>query len=161
MLISFAGAAMGLLQALREAVKAATAGIDATRIGGIGVSGQQHGMVLLDEEFQVIRNAKLWCDVEAAKEAEEISRQSGVSYVSGLHSTDGFFRFSIQLIISSFKPAKHRLSQLLFTADPPDAVACSQQASQPQNSCGLNATSRRHGRRPGTCCCRTITSIFI
>ena len=37
---------------------------------GVGVSGQQHGMVPLDEKFQVIRSAKLWCDVEAASEAK-------------------------------------------------------------------------------------------
>jgi len=43
-------------------------------IGGIGVSGQQHGMVPLDASFQPIRNAKLWCDVEAHEESRELSR---------------------------------------------------------------------------------------
>ena len=46
---------------------------DDLEISGIGVSGQQHGMVALDEYNNVIRPAKLWCDVEAAKEASEIS----------------------------------------------------------------------------------------
>ena len=46
---------------------------DDLEILGIGVSGQQHGMVALDENNNVIRPAKLWCDVEAAKEASEIS----------------------------------------------------------------------------------------
>ena len=40
---------------------------------GIGVSGQQHGMVALDKDLQVIRSAKLWCDVEASTEAKEFS----------------------------------------------------------------------------------------
>ncbi|KAL7546139.1 hypothetical protein ACHAWF_014915 [Thalassiosira exigua] len=39
---------------------------------GVGVSGQQHGMVLLDDALQPLRPAKLWCDVEAASEAAEI-----------------------------------------------------------------------------------------
>jgi len=40
---------------------------------GLGVSGQQHGMVPLDKDLQVIRPAKLWCDVEAAVEAKEFT----------------------------------------------------------------------------------------
>lgn len=45
-------------------------------IGGIGVSGQQHGMVALDDNYNVIRSAKLWCDVEASNEAEYFSRKA-------------------------------------------------------------------------------------
>lgn len=45
-------------------------------IQGIGVSGMQHGMVVLDKDFQVIRNAKLWCDVEASEEAQYFSQQA-------------------------------------------------------------------------------------
>jgi len=36
--------------------------VDPARIRGIGVSGQQHGFVPLDEKGEVIRPAKLWCD---------------------------------------------------------------------------------------------------
>lgn len=44
------------------------------QISGIGVSGQQHGMVCLDDDGNVLRPAKLWCDVEAALEAREIQK---------------------------------------------------------------------------------------
>ena len=40
---------------------------------GMGVSGQQHGMVVLDGEFRVLRPAKLWCDTESAPEAEYLA----------------------------------------------------------------------------------------
>jgi Sugar (pentulose and hexulose) kinases len=43
---------------------------------GLGVSGQQHGMVPLDKNLQVVRPAKLWCDVEAAVEAKEFTDQA-------------------------------------------------------------------------------------
>ena len=46
------------------------------KVCGVGVSGQQHGMVPLDENFQVIRSAKLWCDVEASLEAKEFSAKA-------------------------------------------------------------------------------------
>ncbi len=45
-------------------------------IGGIGVSGQQHGMVALDQKYNVLRSAKLWCDVEASTEAHEFSTKA-------------------------------------------------------------------------------------
>ncbi len=39
----------------------------------VGVSGQQHGAVVVDEHRQVIRPAKLWCDTSTAAEAAELS----------------------------------------------------------------------------------------
>lgn len=38
-------------------------------LAGVGISGQQHGMVLLDSNYQPLRPAKLWCDVEATIES--------------------------------------------------------------------------------------------
>ncbi|MEM6571160.1 MAG: xylulokinase, partial [Planctomycetota bacterium] len=46
-------------------------------IAGIGVSGQQHGAVLLGEDFGVLRAAKLWCDTSAADEAAGLSKRLG------------------------------------------------------------------------------------
>ena len=41
------------------------ANVDGQHILGIGVSGQQHGLVLLDDLGQVLRPEKLWCDTES------------------------------------------------------------------------------------------------
>ena len=49
--------------ATRHALLAAN--VDGQDILGIGVSGQQHGLVLLDDQGQVLRPAKLWCDTES------------------------------------------------------------------------------------------------
>ncbi|WP_372876017.1 xylulokinase [Pseudomonas sp.] len=51
-------------QATRAALK--QAGVPGSAILGVGVSGQQHGLVLLDEQGEVLRPAKLWCDTESA-----------------------------------------------------------------------------------------------
>jgi xylulokinase len=64
-----------------DAVKAATrAVLDRVargRIAAVGVSGQQHGLVVLDEQLSVVRPAKLWCDTSTAEEAAELSRLLG------------------------------------------------------------------------------------
>lgn len=48
------------------------AGISGEQILGIGVSGQQHGLVMLDENGQVLRPAKLWCDTESTPENDRL-----------------------------------------------------------------------------------------
>ena len=70
--------------AMRKAVRKALA-LAAARPGevkAIGVSGQQHGFVPLDQKGEVIRPAKLWCDTATAAECEEI-----MAGVGGLKAT--------------------------------------------------------------------------
>ena len=43
----------------------------------VGVSGQQHGLVLLGEDGAVVRPAKLWCDTSTTQQAEELSERFG------------------------------------------------------------------------------------
>lgn len=50
----------------------ASAGISGQVIQAIGVSGQQHGLVLLDAQGQVLRPAKLWCDTESTVQNDEL-----------------------------------------------------------------------------------------
>jgi xylulokinase len=51
--------------------------IDGSRVRGIGVSGQQHGFVPLDEAGEVIRPAKLWCDTSTTAECAIITKKLG------------------------------------------------------------------------------------
>jgi len=52
---------------------------DAARYGpvAISVAGQQHGMVVLDEEARVLRPAKLWNDTESAVDAAALVAAAG------------------------------------------------------------------------------------
>ena len=45
-------------------------------LSGIGILGQQHGMVLLDSNYEPLRPAKLWCDVEASEETNWIRTEA-------------------------------------------------------------------------------------
>src|SRR5258708_3308922 len=46
-------------------------------VRAIGVSGQQHGLVVLNDANEVIRPAKLWCDTSTAKQCTEIIEEFG------------------------------------------------------------------------------------
>jgi xylulokinase len=52
-------------------------GVNASEIKGIGLSGQMHGLVMLDKNGDVLRNAIIWCDGRTAKECEEITQKVG------------------------------------------------------------------------------------
>jgi len=46
-------------------------------IAAIGVSGQQHSFVPLDEKGKAVYNVKLWCDTSTAAECEELTKLAG------------------------------------------------------------------------------------
>lgn len=48
-------------------------GADPSAIAGIGLSGQMHGLVMLDKEDNVIRPSIIWCDQRTGKECEQIT----------------------------------------------------------------------------------------
>lgn len=68
------------VDALRQAVHQAVSQAPNAKVLALGVSGQQHGLVVLDDAMQVIRPAKLWNDTETAPQnAELVSRLGGPS----------------------------------------------------------------------------------
>lgn len=46
-------------------------------ISGIGLSGQMHGLVMLDEDGNILRKSIIWCDQRTAKECAEITEKVG------------------------------------------------------------------------------------
>ena len=63
------------LETITRVVK--ESGVDKDEIKGIGISGQMHGLVMLDENNEVIRPSIIWCDQRTAKECEEITEKVG------------------------------------------------------------------------------------
>jgi len=62
-------------QTMRGALKDAK--VDPAGVRAVGVSGQQHGFVPLDEDGAVIRPAKLWNDTSTAEECSELTEALG------------------------------------------------------------------------------------
>src|SRR5579864_7778056 len=66
-------------EAAQQAVRGvlAQAGVSGTEIGGIGLSGQMHGLVILDASGQVIRPALIWCDQRSQEQVDAINAAVG------------------------------------------------------------------------------------
>jgi len=71
------------LEACADVLGQLLAGVDPSRLAGLAVSGQQHGLVVLDEADRVVRPAKLWCDTSTAEEARELAERLGQAVPTG------------------------------------------------------------------------------
>ena len=56
-------------------IEAVASKIDRRRVRGIGISGQQHGLVALDDAGSVIRPAKLWSDTSTVEECRILTKK--------------------------------------------------------------------------------------
>jgi xylulokinase len=52
-------------------------GVNSEDVKGIGLSGQMHGLVMLDRDNRVLRPSIIWCDQRTAKECEQITELIG------------------------------------------------------------------------------------
>jgi len=66
-------------EAMRRAL--AAAGITGPQVRGVGLSGQMHGLVILDAGHQVIRPALIWCDQRSQPQVDWINQRLGESNV--------------------------------------------------------------------------------
>ncbi len=55
----------------------AAAGVSGSQVQGIGLSGQMHGLVILDQHNQVIRPALIWCDQRSQAQVDSINQKIG------------------------------------------------------------------------------------
>lgn len=53
----------------------AESNVNADDIVSLGISGQMHGLVMLDEANEVLRPAILWCDQRTGKECDELTEK--------------------------------------------------------------------------------------
>ncbi len=80
---------------VKEGIKEilANASLEYKRINGIGLSGQMHGLVILDKEYNVLRPAILWCDQRTQNECDYLNNKVGrdkLSLYTGNVALTGF-----------------------------------------------------------------------
>ena len=69
-------------------------GFDASSVAGIGCGGQMHGLVVLDEDDNVIRPAILWNDGRTAKQVDYLNHVIGKERLSALTANIAFAGFT-------------------------------------------------------------------
>ncbi|MEN6521170.1 MAG: xylulokinase [Armatimonadota bacterium] len=95
-------------------------GISGKDIKGIGLSGQMHGAVFLDEANQVIRPSILWCDQRTAVECDWITEKIGAERIIELISNPvltGFTAGKIIWLRNNEPEAYSRVKKVLLPKD--------------------------------------------
>lgn len=73
--------------------------VPAGEIKGIGLSGQMHGLVMLDAENNVIRNSIIWCDQRTSAEVNEITEKVGAKRIVEITANPAITGFTAAKIL--------------------------------------------------------------
>ncbi|NLJ15989.1 MAG: xylulokinase [Clostridiales bacterium] len=73
--------------------------VPAEEIKGIGLSGQMHGLVMLDAENNVIRNSIIWCDQRTSAEVNEITEKVGAKRIVEITANPAITGFTAAKIL--------------------------------------------------------------
>jgi xylulokinase len=103
-----------------RAAEAALADVGAADADGIGLTGQMHGLVVLDERERVLRPAILWNDQRTASECAEIEAQVGLHELvrlSGNRALPGFTAPKLLWLRRHEPEAYARIAHVLLPKD--------------------------------------------
>ena len=102
-------------KSVRQAL--ADARVDGSAVAAVGLTGQMHGLVLLDAERRVLRPAILWNDQRTGAECDEIRRRMGgrktLVRVTGNDALTGFTAPKI-LWVRAHEPDVYRRARLVL-----------------------------------------------
>lgn len=85
------------IEAINQAL--AEAGVSGASVAGIGLTGQMHGLVMLDGRGEVLRPAILWNDQRAEAECDEIRAAVGRSRLIEITGNDALTGFTAPKIL--------------------------------------------------------------
>ena len=86
-------------KAVMEGIPELLQGFDGSQVAGIGCGGQMHGLVVLDEQDNVIRPAILWNDGRTAKQVDYLNNEIGKDRLSALTANIAFAGFTAPKIL--------------------------------------------------------------
>jgi len=106
--------------AITEAI--AAGGIDGADVAGIGLTGQMHGLVLLDDEGTVLRPSILWNDQRTQAECDEIRDRVGPEELIAVTGNDALTGFTAPKILWVRNNEPEVFSQVAHVLLPKDYV---------------------------------------
>ena len=74
-------------------------GISPDAVKGIGLSGQMHGLVMLDAENRVLRRSIIWCDQRTAAECAEMTETLGLDRLMAITANPALTGFTASKIL--------------------------------------------------------------
>ncbi len=74
-------------------------GVNKEDIVSLGISGQMHGLVMLDDSFKVLRPAILWCDQRTGKECAELTEKLGYNTLIKITANPALTGFTASKIL--------------------------------------------------------------
>ena len=104
--------------AIREALE--QGGIDGAAVAGIGLTGQMHGLVLLDDQGEVLRPSILWNDQRTQAECDEIRERVGsqeLLTITGNDALTGFTAPKILWVRNNEPDVADRVAHVLLPKD--------------------------------------------
>ncbi len=84
-------------EAIRQVLKSEN--VKAEEIGAIGLSGQMHGAVLLNERDEVLRPAIIWCDQRTGEQCRELTEKIGAETLIELVSNPALTNFTLPKLL--------------------------------------------------------------
>ena len=109
-------------QAVKKGMPQLLKGIDAGSVAGIGVAGQMHGLVVLDENDNIIRPAILWNDGRTAKQVDYLNEEIGRDKLSKLTANIAFAGFTAPKILWMQKNEPENFARIARIMLPKDYV---------------------------------------
>lgn len=73
--------------------------VNSEDIVGIGLSGQMHGLVMLDENGEVLRPSIIWCDQRTSRQCEEITERVGKKRIVEITANPALTGFTASKIL--------------------------------------------------------------
>ena len=107
-------------EATKEAVRSLLEGIDPSTVSAIGLTGQMHGLVLLDEAGEVLRPCIMWNDQRSHQECQEISELVGsqkVLEITGNPVLAGFTAPKIRWVEKNEPDIFNKIAKVLLPKD--------------------------------------------
>ena len=109
-------------KAVLEGIPALLSGFDAGQVAGIGCGGQMHGLVVLDDQDQVIRPAILWNDGRTAAEVDYLNNEVGKEKLSALTANIAFAGFTAPKLLWMRKNETENFAKIAKIMLPKDYI---------------------------------------
>ena len=87
----------GAVNSVRQVL--AQTGVDGSQVAAVGLTGQMHGLTLLDRQGQVLRPAILWNDGRTAEQCDEIRARLGKERLVAITGNDALTGFTAPKIL--------------------------------------------------------------